>query len=270
MSDRAPTLSQVIRAAIERGVKQVRVSMPGRIESFDAETQTATVQPLLRDVDDDREGNQVVTQLAQLTKVPVVVEGGNGFMITFPVVKGDPVLLHFTDSSLDSWHETGNDADPGDLRTHSITDAVAVLGLRSKPGALTEFDGARAVFGKQGGVRIAVDGNVVHLGVAHNEAATEAAVLGNARTTAESTFLGQLSTGFTQLVTAFTQVTVNIPLAAGLNAIPIVGGALAAPFFVLTATAVGQAVAAFGTMTTAVTTFSSKLNTFLSAKVKIK
>jgi hypothetical protein len=69
------------------------------------------------------------------------------------------------------------------LHRHSITDAFAIVGLRSKPRKLTEWPTDRREIGKQGGVKVAVKDSSVHLGVASGQDATElAAFASNVKT----------------------------------------------------------------------------------------
>lgn len=170
-------LAEVINIGLARLSKALRVGMPGRIETFDAKTQTATVKPLLFEHFELEEGDEVNEAIDVISGVPVYFPRGGGFMLTTPVAKGDKCWLTFGDRSLDVWFERGEAVDPIDLRRHALSDAVALIGVSPKPDALTEFDNARAVFGKQGGKRIAISDTEVHLGVDHGQSATDQVAL---------------------------------------------------------------------------------------------
>lgn len=173
MDTREITLAGLISFALEKQSKAIRVGMPGRVEKFDKATQTATIKPLLFEHDEAEDGTELNEPVGLISGVPVQFPCANGFILTFPVVKGDKVWLQFSDRSLENWYKRGADVDPVDLRRHALSDAVAILGVLADPDKLTEFDATRAVFGKQGGKRIAVSGTEVHLGVDHNEVATD-------------------------------------------------------------------------------------------------
>lgn len=177
MLTRTLQLSDVVNVGLERLSKALRVGMPARIETFDAKTQTATVKPLLFEHFQLEEGTEANESIDVISGVPVYFPRAGGFMLTMPIAKGDKCWLTFADRSLDVWFERGTDADPIDLRRHALSDAVALIGVSPKPDALTEFDEKRAVFGKQGGKRIALTDNEIHLGVGHNEDATDAVAL---------------------------------------------------------------------------------------------
>jgi hypothetical protein len=68
-----------------------------------------------------------------LQDVPVTHIGGGGVVLTFPIAKGDEVLLNFASRAIDTWHQSGGSQQPIDTRDHSISDAIAVPGLWSTP-----------------------------------------------------------------------------------------------------------------------------------------
>lgn len=179
MSDRSPTLSEVLARAVERGLACTRVALPAKIEKFDAATQLAAVQPLLKESFEEEDGSETVYDLGVLNNVPVQFPGGSDFVVTFPVAVGDPCWLVFSDRSLEVWKEKGGIVDPIDLRRHHLSDACAVLGVRSKAGALAEFDTGAMRLGKVGGVGIRIKAGEVHLGVAHNADAANFVALAN-------------------------------------------------------------------------------------------
>lgn len=144
------TLAEVLRRAVEARLAEVRVSMPGTIQKFDPATQLAEVRPDLKELRFDEDDTEVVEALGVLSDVPCHFPGGGGFSITWPVQAGDPCLLIFSDRALDKWIDNGGQVDPGDLRRHHLSDAVAILGVRAKPGALEAFDGAHITLGKDG------------------------------------------------------------------------------------------------------------------------
>ena len=75
-----------------------------------------------------------------LPAVPVIFLGGGGGAMTFPVAQGDSALLIFLDRDQDVWLTTGQTKlPPNSKRLHSLSDAVAIVGLRSAVGALKNF-----------------------------------------------------------------------------------------------------------------------------------
>lgn len=173
-------LADVMLAAMQSASAALRVSVPAKIVSFDSATQTATVQPLLKD-SREIDGERVTLDLPLIEDVPVQFPGAGGYVVTFPVSAGTPCWLVVSDRAIDNWHKApSNPVDPGIERTHDLTDCCAILGVRSSSAALSEFEASGARFGKVGGPGVSVRSGSVHLGVEENESATEAAVWGTA------------------------------------------------------------------------------------------
>jgi len=154
-SGRTPTLEGLIRTAIESYLVQINTSMPGRIESFDSENQTATVQPLFRRTFAD--DSQV--DLPQITNVPVQFPRSSMGSIYFPVGQGDPCLLIFSQRSLDNWQQSGDIVDPDDDRMFDLSDAVAIPGVSANGQGITIDDPAAVELrNDQGLIQIKPDG----------------------------------------------------------------------------------------------------------------
>src|SRR5690606_33082216 len=90
--------------------------------------------------------------------------GSGGFRVTFPVDAGDEVLLIFSESALDAWLTYGGEVDPVDDRRFSLSDAIAIPGLRNFSNPLSSAPADRATFGKDTGAQIHVDDTEIRLG----------------------------------------------------------------------------------------------------------
>lgn len=110
----------------------LRVAMPGIIQSFDPDTVTCTVQPAIRGISSDDEGNSQTEALSLLQDVPVHFPRGGGTTMTFPIIEGDECLLVFGDRAMDFWWQSGGVQDAADLRQHDLSDATAFVGIRSQ------------------------------------------------------------------------------------------------------------------------------------------
>jgi hypothetical protein len=136
--DRSTELGEEIdRAITDRLYGGTFTGLPGKILKFNASEQTATVQP----EPVSYQGDQVVAFPA-LHDVPVMFPQGGGFRMTWPLVNGDRCWLSFACRPLDAW-KAGDEAQPGGLRSHALSDAVAVpMGPRKVKDPLSSFDGA--------------------------------------------------------------------------------------------------------------------------------
>lgn len=164
MSGPTPTLAQVIRSAIAAGSADLRVSIPASVERVDLAKGLIDARPLVKELVGDREGALTALSMPVITNVPVVWPGAGGFRLTFPIAKGDTVLLVFADRSLDVWLAKGGEVDPADPRHHALSDAIAIPGLRDFK---TPWSGAAAdgiTFGKDGGLQVKVKAATIELG----------------------------------------------------------------------------------------------------------
>lgn len=105
----------------------LRVALPGTVESFDAETVTATIQLGILGLSDGES-----TALSVLNDVPVMFPRGGGCSLTFPVKKGDECLVIFADRSIDFWWQSGGIQEPVDDRMHDLSDAFCIVGPQSQ------------------------------------------------------------------------------------------------------------------------------------------
>jgi len=161
---RSPALAEVLRNVLDARLLDVHIGLPARIERYDPVKQVVDVQPLIKGIYEGEEGERIAEQLPVIPNVPCQFPGGGGFRITFPVSQGDECFLVFSESSLDVWLSTGGVVDPLDERRFHLTDAVALLGVRSNPNALTEAPTDRMTIGLDGGVQINVDNSEIRLG----------------------------------------------------------------------------------------------------------
>jgi len=136
--DRATELSEEIdRAITDRLYGGVFTGLPGRVLAFDTAEQTATVQP-----EPVSYQGQAVGSFPALHDVPVMFPQGGGFRMTWPIKAGDRCWLAFACRSLDAW-KAGDEAQPGGLRSHALSDAVAVpCGPRKISDPLASFNAA--------------------------------------------------------------------------------------------------------------------------------
>jgi hypothetical protein len=122
------------RLAMENHTNKIRVAIPGIIQNFNPETQTATVQPAIQE-----QINGESVSLPLLPDVPVQFPRAGGFCMTFPVKQGDECLVVFNDMCIDSWWQSGGVQTQLELRRHDLSDAVAILGITSVPNAVKDY-----------------------------------------------------------------------------------------------------------------------------------
>lgn len=136
--------------------------MPAYVESFDPAAMTITAKPAIKariqSADDNPPLPGAVLDVAPfwwvdmpvIVDIPVSFQGGGGFTMTMPIKKGDECILIFMSRCLDNWWylgggASGDDAQTqGELRKHDLSDPIAIVGVRSKPRALSAVSTANA------------------------------------------------------------------------------------------------------------------------------
>lgn len=119
----------------------MRTSVPGHVLSFDPVTQMAEVQIGL--MLEDRLGNKEPRR--PIIHVPVQFWGAAGGTLECRVANNTEGALFFSQECIDSWVDQGGVAVKSEPRRFSINDAYFIPGVRSIPGAITDFsnDGIR-------------------------------------------------------------------------------------------------------------------------------
>lgn len=148
MTESAPTLAKLLDDAVEAALLSVHTALICSVISYDATRQAVTVQPVMRQAYLDEDENRVAEKMPAIQNVPVMFPGSGSFSMTWPISKGDFVLVVFSETSTDRFMSTGStDVDPGDDHHHHIADAIAIPGIRPfvKPVPSSGTDGTAMV-----------------------------------------------------------------------------------------------------------------------------
>ena len=122
MSIDKPTVDEAIRAIVQSTTSEWQTFLPGRIESYNAEAGTCSVQPLVR-----RKGKATAaTSRPVLTGVPVMWPGGGGAQVRWPLASGDECVIMFASADTSGWRRSGGEADPASGRRFDLSDAVVL------------------------------------------------------------------------------------------------------------------------------------------------
>lgn len=144
------SVTDVIKDQLARALINLHTSMPGRVESYDRASQTATVQPSLRILASLPGRLKELVQLPRLRDIPVCQPKGYHANLE----AGDHVLLIFCERSIDKWRSSrgSQPVDPGDHRAHSVTGAIALPLITRNSESLSALAGSNAVtIGSDGG-----------------------------------------------------------------------------------------------------------------------
>lgn len=191
-------LPDVLDSAIEASLRGVWTAMPGRVESYNSATQAASIQLTVRSGYVAENGERQSEAIAILNTVPVVHVGGGGYRTVYPVAKGDTALVVFTSRSMAQWLVQGDLVDPGTDQHHSLSDAVAIVGLRDHKHALAHVPTDRMSVGSDSGASIEITTSDVRVG---GFTGTEPTIKATAYRGAEDTLLTAQDTFLTALAT---------------------------------------------------------------------
>jgi hypothetical protein len=136
---------------------ELHTAIPGRVESYDATSQTATVKPLIRRALPKSDGSFAYEPLPAIHAVPITFPGAGGWFLRFPLTAGDTVLLVVCERDLARWRVTGEESVPVDVRAHHLSHAVAIPGLRSRQNQLPTPTGDALELGHTSGATIRVN-----------------------------------------------------------------------------------------------------------------
>ena len=111
------SLSPAERDALKRDFfSSLHCALPGKIISFDRNTQTAEIQPAVK--------------LGSLSYPPL--SGVPVFMpMPFAIRPGDACLVVFADIDIDAWLSSGEAEEPLSARRHSLSDGFVFVGFRT-------------------------------------------------------------------------------------------------------------------------------------------
>ena len=122
-AERYPATIQALKQDI---LSSLHCALPGIVVSFDAESQTAVIQPAVsRVIPTVAEGSPSSVSMPLLRDVPVFMP------VSFEVNPGDACLVIFADCDIDAWLE-GNDMEAESERKHSLSDGFAFVGFRRR------------------------------------------------------------------------------------------------------------------------------------------
>jgi len=135
-----PDLRALLLALRREIMSDINCCLPGTIAAYDEGTQSASVTINLQ-----RQVGATTVAYPMLTDVPVFVLGGGKAYLSFPIAAGDPCGVFFCDRNIDDWWTTGSTGSPpNNPRLHSLSDGFALVGLRSKAGALSGLSATAA------------------------------------------------------------------------------------------------------------------------------
>lgn len=140
----------------------VNTNIPAKIVSV-AEYGDRTFVNVIPTVNDSFSDGSVA-ELPPILGVPVVINGGGGGQLSFPLAVGDDVLIVFSQRGLDNWKKgvPESSTTPQNRRSFSLMDAIAIPSLHLKPDpdhVVLKFAGSTVILYNNGNVLVSAAGD---------------------------------------------------------------------------------------------------------------
>lgn len=167
------TTEGLLAALIEQQSRELLFALPGRIESYDAGKQRASIRLQLQYYVPDGLGGRVAKEHPVLSNVPIAFPQGGGFFCSFPLAQGDPVTVVFCDVPIGAWLQKGSVCEPGAEDRHTTAGAIALpAGPQPSKSPLQSADASNMMLGKDGtgAAQIELTPTEIHLGRGATEA----------------------------------------------------------------------------------------------------
>lgn len=133
-------LTRMMVDSFDNLMRQCMFCLPGRITTFDPETQLAQVECGIQRLRDGK-GHTIPV----IESVPVCFPGDNDWYFFHQITPGETEgLIHFSQRAIDTWIDQGGPVAPHEARMLTEDDAFFVPGVRSRPNVIPGFknDGA--------------------------------------------------------------------------------------------------------------------------------
>jgi hypothetical protein len=135
---REASLEQTLTDGIEHHMENFHFSIPAIVIRSDLVNMEVDVQPSLNIKMFDGSGS---SERPSILNVPLIYPSSKTAGFTFPVNKGDTVLLVFSERGLDAWKGgNGYPSTPTDFRMLDYKDAVAIPGLMPRGRSINNPD----------------------------------------------------------------------------------------------------------------------------------
>lgn len=151
------------RKYMQEQLADLRVAMPGTVESVNWSQQTVSVRLGIREkVNID--GTLEWEEIPVLPDVPFFMPRAGGYLLTLPVSPGDECLVVFGDCCIDGWWQNAGVQNQVDRRRHDLSDGFALIGVWSQPRRISGYSTSTAQLrNESGSAFVELDGNNIRI-----------------------------------------------------------------------------------------------------------
>lgn len=135
-----PDMAATFEGAKRQTMQAINCVQIGEIQAFDTTTQLASIKLTFKQVKDIQEdGTRTLQEYPVLLECPVFFLFGGADFLSMPIAVGDFCIVLFADREIDQWLNHGADQYPVSIRTHDISDAIALVGIRPLTDSLVGY-----------------------------------------------------------------------------------------------------------------------------------
>jgi Phage protein Gp138 N-terminal domain len=129
-----------LKVALDGRQAQMWTSLPAKVLEYNSTDMTVRCKATIPVRIQNQDGSYTWKDIPDLPDVPVCFPRAGGFVITFPILPGDPVLVVFSSRCIDGWWASNPDVSgpqskPYEMRMHDLSDGFAIPGPFSRPEA---------------------------------------------------------------------------------------------------------------------------------------
>ena len=132
--------SQLYENIIKKVNFNLRCCIPGVIQQYDPKTNTASIQPAIREEIVNEDNTVQYMNLPILVNVPIIFPSCSIGSIKMLLKQGDECLVLFSDLSIDNFWKYANVQNPIEVRRHDLSDGIAIPCVLSQPNT-KQFNG---------------------------------------------------------------------------------------------------------------------------------
>lgn len=125
--------SQLYENIIKKVNFNLRCCIPGVIQRYDPKTNTASIQPAIREEIVNEDNTVQYMNLPILVNVPIIFPSCSIGSIKMLLKRGDECLVLFSDLSIDNFWKYANVQNPIEVRRHDLSDGIAIPCVLSQP-----------------------------------------------------------------------------------------------------------------------------------------
>lgn len=125
--------SQLYENIIKKVNFNLRCCIPGVIQQYDPKTNTASIQPAIREEIVNEDNTVQYMNLPILVNVPIIFPSCSIGSIKMLLKQRDECLVLFSDLSIDNFWKYANVQNPIEVRRHDLSDGIAIPCVLSQP-----------------------------------------------------------------------------------------------------------------------------------------